>query len=252
MTISHDVGGDGPAVLLLHAGVCDRRMWDPQWQPLIDAGFRVIRCDLRGFGQSPLPAEPYSNTGDVLALLDSLGIGQVSLVGSSYGGKVALEVAASHPDRVAALVLLSAALPGREPSDEVRALGAREDALVEAGDLAGAAQLMVDRWLGPDAGEDAKRAVHEMQVRAYELQLAEGVVGPVKPEVDLAAVTMPCLAVSGAHDAADFRDTAAVLPAARHVELPWASHLASMERPAEVTGMIVAFLREHQGSRGPL
>ncbi|MEV0999546.1 alpha/beta hydrolase [Nonomuraea sp. NPDC050202] len=244
MTIPYDVGGDGPALLLLHAGVCDRRMWNDQWQPLIDAGFQVIRCDLRGFGQSPLPTEPYSNTGDVLALLDSLGIGQVSLVGSSYGGKVALEVAASHPDRVAALVLLSAALPGREPSAELRAIGAREDALVDAGDLAGGARLMADRWLGPDAGEDAKQAVHEMQLRAYELQLAEGAVEPVKSEIDLAAVTMPCLAVSGAHDVADFRHTADVLPAARHVELPWAGHLPSMERPAEVTELIVAFLRE--------
>ncbi|MER6509468.1 alpha/beta hydrolase [Nonomuraea sp. NPDC001636] len=244
MTISHDVAGDGPALLLLHAGVCDRRMWDPQWEALIAAGFRVVRCDLRGFGQSPLPTEPYSNSGDVLSLLDSLGIDRFFLVGCSYGGKVALEVAASSPEQVEALVLLSAALPWREPSAELRAVGEREDALVEAGDLAGAAQLMVDRWLGPDADEKAGRAVHEMQLRAYELQLAEGVVGPVKVQVDPAAVTMPCLAVSGAHDVADFRHTEADLPAVRNVELPWAAHLASMERPAEVTELIVGFLRE--------
>ncbi|MEU5868070.1 MULTISPECIES: alpha/beta hydrolase [unclassified Nonomuraea] len=244
MMISHDVAGDGPALLLLHAGVCDRRMWDPQWEPLIAAGFRVVRCDLRGFGQSPLPTEPYSNSGDVLDLLDSLGIDRFFLVGSSYGGKVALEVAAGSPERVEALVLLSAALPWREPSADLRALGEREEELVEAGDLAAASQLMVDRWLGPDAGEEAGRAVHEMQVRAYELQLAEGVVGPVKVAIEPSVVTMPCLAVSGAHDAVDFRHTEADLPAARNVELPWAGHLASMERPAEVTELIVAFLRE--------
>nr|SBO90968.1 Beta-ketoadipate enol-lactone hydrolase [Nonomuraea gerenzanensis] len=223
-------------------------MWDPQWQPLADAGFQVIRCDLRGFGQSPLPAQPYSNSGDLLDLLDSLGLDQVTLIGSSYGGKVAVETAAAHPDRVAALILLAAALPGREPTPERRALGDREDALVEAGDLAAAAQLMVETSLGPDAGEDAKRLVREMQLRAYELQLAEGVAGPVKPEVDPAGITMPCLAVSGAHDLPDFRDTATFLPAARHVELPWAGHLPSMERPAEVTDLIVSFLRETSGT----
>ncbi|MEW9547449.1 alpha/beta fold hydrolase [Nonomuraea sp. NPDC050783] len=250
MVLSHDVGGDGPAVLLLHAGVCDRRMWDDQWRPLIDAGFQVIRCDLPGFGQSPLPAGPYTDSGEVLALLDTLGIRRVSLVGSSYGGKVALEVAARRPERVEALVLLAAALPGHSPSAELRALGEREDALIEAGDLAGGARLMAESWLGPEAGESAAQAVYEMQLRAYELQLAAQTTEPVEGEpvegaVELAALTMPCLAVSGAYDLADFRHPETALPAtARHIELPWAGHLPSMERPAEVTELIVTFLHE--------
>ncbi|OUC94447.1 alpha/beta fold hydrolase [Streptosporangium minutum] len=244
MTIAYDIGGDGPVVLLLHAGVCDRRMWNDQWQPLIDAGFQVIRCDLRGYGQSPLPAEPYSDCEDVLALLDGLSIDRASLVGGSYGGKVALRVAASRPERVESLVLLAAALPGREQSAELRALEEREEALIEAGDLAGGARLMAESWLGPDAGEDAHQAVREMQLRAYELQSADGLAGPVETEVDPADIKMPCLAVSGAYDLADFRQPEAVLPAARHVELPWAGHLPNMERPAEVTELIISFLRE--------
>src|SRR5690349_2994042 len=97
MTISCDVAGDGPALVLLHSGVCDRRMWDAQWPGLVDAGFRVVRCDFRGFGQTPPADRPYSNADDVLTLLDSLGIERAALVGASYGGQVALEVAALRP-----------------------------------------------------------------------------------------------------------------------------------------------------------
>ena len=60
MTLSHDVAGEGPAVVLLHSGVCDRRMWEPQWRPLVEAGYRVVRCDFRGFGDSPVADRPYS------------------------------------------------------------------------------------------------------------------------------------------------------------------------------------------------
>src|SRR3954451_3391373 len=81
MTLSHDAAGDGPALVLLHSGVCDRRMWDAQWPALIDAGYRLVRCDLRGFGETPAPDRPYSDAEDVLAVLNSLGIVQAALVG---------------------------------------------------------------------------------------------------------------------------------------------------------------------------
>ncbi|MEW2636036.1 alpha/beta fold hydrolase [Streptomyces sp. NPDC048389] len=83
---------------------------------------------------------PCTDAGDVLALMDSLGIGRAALVGSSFGGRVALLAAAAAPRRVTALALLCAApLPGQEQSAELAAFDAREDALFEAGDLAGAA-----------------------------------------------------------------------------------------------------------------
>jgi pimeloyl-ACP methyl ester carboxylesterase len=80
-------------------------MWDPQWSLLIDAGYRVVRCDFRGHGQSPAPTEPFNAADDVRVLLDSLGIGRAAIIGSSYGGRVAQEIAARWPERVSALVL---------------------------------------------------------------------------------------------------------------------------------------------------
>ncbi|MET8540362.1 alpha/beta fold hydrolase [Kitasatospora sp. NPDC004799] len=247
MIISHDVAGSGPAVVLLHSSVCDRRMWDAQWQPLIDAGYRVVRCDFRGFGESPLAQSPYSDTGDVLALLDHLGIESAALVGASHGGRIALTAAALRPEAVTALALLGAGIPGHQPSDTLRAFGGREDELIEAGDIDGAVELNVDSWLGPDADEETRANVRRMQRHAFDVQM-EATVGPDREEVDLGRITAPTLAVAGAHDFPDFREIAAslptLLPNARHQELPWAGHLPSLERPAETTALLLDFLRE--------
>ncbi|WUH94382.1 alpha/beta hydrolase [Streptomyces sp. NBC_00433] len=249
MTLAYDAAGDGPALVLLHSAVCDRRMWDRQWPALVDAGYRVVRCDFRGFGLSPLPDRRHNDAEDVLDLLDALGVERTALVASSYGGRVALEIAARRPDRVSALALLCAGQPGREPTDELRAFGEREDALLAAGDVAGAVELNVDTWLGPDAEEAVREEVRAMQRHAFEVQLAapEGA-GRIGIEVGLSAVKAPCLALSGGRDLAAFRQIAAqlpdLLPDARHLELPWAGHLPSLERPTTVTDLLLAFLHE--------
>lgn len=248
MTLAYDVSGTGPAVVLLHSSVCDRRMWDPQWPDLAAAGYRVVRCDFRGHGDSPVPDGPHSDAADVAGLMAHLGIERAALVGASYGGKVAIELAATRPDAVTALALLCPALPGHVPGAELRAFDEREEALFEADDLAGAVELNVETWLGPDATDAVREQVRGMQRRAFELQwTAEGFPSP-RPEVDLRRITVPCLAVSGGHDLPDFRRIAVTLadelPAARHVELPWAGHLPSLERPEEITALLTGFLDE--------
>lgn len=251
MILIHDVDGpaDAPAVVLLHSSVCDRRMWEPQWQPLLAAGFRVVRPDFRTCGDSPAAEAPYSDHGDVRELLDHLGIRRAALVGSSYGGRVALTLAALHPDRVGALALLCPGRPGHVPSAELREFGAAEDALLDAGDLVGAAEFNARYWLGPEAGPDTHRLVRDMQLANFRsVPSATGDHELPEPAVDLAAVTAPVLAVGGAHDVADFRRIPAELPSlvpgAAALELPWAGHLPSLERPEEITRLLVPFLLE--------
>ncbi|MFB7516865.1 alpha/beta fold hydrolase [Streptomyces sp. NPDC056144] len=250
MTLSHDLAGQGPStVVLLHSGVCDRRMWDGQFHALADAGHRVVRCDLRGFGDTPVDA-PHTHAEDVRALLDHIGADRAAVVGSSFGGAVALELAARHPDRVTALALLAPASPCMVPSEELRAWGGREDALLEAGDIDAAVELNVDTWLGPEADEAARALVRRMQRRAFDVQLAAEF-GADDPEVtrdELARIAAPALVVGGAHDVPDFRavaaDLAELLPAARRVDLDWAGHLPALERPDETAVLLTAFLAE--------
>jgi len=248
MTLSYDEAGSGPTVLLLHSTVADRRMWDPQIPALVAAGYRAVRCDLRGFGQTPMPDGPHNNAQDVADLLDHLGTEHTALIGSSGGGRVALEFAARWPERVTSLALLCTAMAGHQPTTELRAIWEREDALLEAGDIAGATDLMVATWTGPHADKTAREKVRQMQRHAFEIQLAAEEFEPITVEADLSAVKAPTLLVSGSHDLADFRQIAANLtsrlPNARHLELAWAGHLPSLERPEAVNPILIDFLNE--------
>lgn len=247
--MTYDDAGSGPAVLLVHAGPADRRMWEPQWAALADR-FRVIRCDLRGFGETPLPPERFSFAGDVVVLLDHLEVERAAVVGSSFGGKVALEVATVAPDRVSQLVLLCTAVRGVDPTAAFEAFDKREDALMEADDRDGFVELNVATWVGPEADDDARDLVRTMQRRSLDVQLAaeaSGEAPEAEPvEVDPARIDIPTLLVSGGHDMDFFQqiaeNLAVTMPNAEHLHLPWAGHLPNLERPAEVTQLLLAHL----------
>ncbi|WP_289626176.1 alpha/beta fold hydrolase [Streptomyces sp. RS2] len=246
VTLSYDSNGEGPTLVLLHSSVCDRGMWDPQ-VTLHDAGYRVVRCDFRGFGDSPVANQPYSDASDVCDLLDYLKLERVALIGSSHGGEVALEVAARRPRQVSALALLCSAMPGHVPGPELKAFTERKTALLAANDISGAVDLSITTWLGPDASQETSEHVRRMQRHAFEMQ-ALGKFASVSEPVDITRITASCLAISGAHDLLDFREIAAGMPdriaGARHLELPWASHFPSLERPAAVTELLKDFLSE--------
>jgi 3-oxoadipate enol-lactonase len=248
MTLDFDVTGDGPAVLLLHSTVCDRRMWDPQVTALAAAGHRVVRLDLVGHGGTPVPAGSFDEAAEIAALLDRLGVDRLAVAGSSGGGRLALEFASRWPDRVQALVLLCTALRGRQSGPELEAFGEREEALLEAGDVAGAVDLNVDLWLGPEADDATRERVRVMQRHAFDVQLAAEDVAyePVRTEPDPTRITAPTLLVTGAHDLPDFREIAlhlaGALPQARHLQLDWAGHLPSLERPEAVNALLLEFL----------
>jgi 3-oxoadipate enol-lactonase len=258
MLLAHDVQGSGPPVLLIHAGVADRRMWDP----LVDAlahTFRVVRPDLRGFGETPLPPGPFSNADDLDTLLAHLGIAHVEVVGSSFGGRVALELATTHPGRVSSLVLLNTAYRGLQPTPAVEAVGEEEERLLEAGDVDGAVELMVRTWLGPDAGEDARELLRVMQRHAYDVQLAAEATDP-PPEhrhtdVDPTTITVPTTLVSGGHDVDHFQaitqHLAGQIPGAERVHLGWAGHLPSLERPDTVLALLLDVLRDDPTVHAP-
>jgi pimeloyl-ACP methyl ester carboxylesterase len=244
--LHHRVEGSGPAVVLLHAGVADLRMWDAQVSELVP-GHSVVRCDLRGYGHTPLePGASYSDAEDVLALLDELGLERFALVGASYGGYVALQISSAAPERVERLVLLAPPAELEEPDDALRAFWREEGGLAEAGDLDGATELNVETWLGPDATDDARALVRRMQRGIFELQEAAGEVDNRELPVDLTRITAPATVVVGEHDFAFFRATARALatglPQADLVELAWAGHLPSLERPLETAHLVRASL----------
>ena len=182
--------------MLVHAGVCDARMWD---------GFDLpgaTRHELRGFGQTPLPpAGEFSHADD---LSRRLGDGPAALVGASYGGWVCLQVggrAARAGDR-AGPARCAAARP-RLVATRWSTSGREEDGLLEQGDLRGAAIL--ERRLLACAAPEPRERVIEMQERALELAARVRGRGSATPSRSTSrAITARTLVAVGELDKPDF------------------------------------------------
>lgn len=269
--LAHDRAGDPgrPTVVLVHAGIADRRMWDPV-QDLLTASLDVVRVDLRGFGESVVPpAGPWSHADDLAGTLEELGITRAHLVGCSLGAGVCAELAVRWPDSVASLVL---AAPGgallTDRTDELVAFFRAEGEAVEAGDLDAATEANVRAWVdgprrGPDeVAPDVRDAVRRMQRRAFDLTAdwpdevweAEQELDPALAE-RLDEITAPTLVISGAHDVDAVRlaaeRVARDVPGARAVVWPDVAHLPSMERPADFAAEVLAWVGAAQDRAVP-
>jgi pimeloyl-ACP methyl ester carboxylesterase len=248
--LPHDEAGSGPAVVLLHAGVADRTMWSEQLEHLAGAGYRAVAVDLPGFGEAPVGTGEQGPWADVLQTMDELAIERAALVGNSFGGAVALRAALVAPERVSTLVLVSAPPPGLEPSPELEAVWAAEEAALERGEIEAAVAAVVDFWTLADASQELRDRVAVMQRRAY----AQGDAPPAaaadpveeRPEA-LAGLSVPTLVAAGELDKRDFRHgaeaLARTLPDARHAVIDGAGHLAPLETPEAFRVLVLAFLR---------
>ena len=118
------VGGEGPAVVLLHGYTQTGDMWTPVAEAL-RADHKVIVPDLIGIGGSvPTTDESYSKAAqarDLAEALDVIGVGEVAVVGHDIGSMIAYGFAAEFPERTCRLVLMEAPLPGIGPWDQIRA-----------------------------------------------------------------------------------------------------------------------------------
>src|SRR5690349_17749756 len=140
--LAYDDVGTGLVVVLLHAGIADRRMWRHQITALRDR-YRVLNVDLPGYGDSGLPRDGYANHEAVAGLLDALDVEQATLVGCSFGGAVALDTALAYPDRVEALALFAPAVSGHPWSEEFRQLAESVFAGIDEEDLDAVARAEV-------------------------------------------------------------------------------------------------------------
>jgi len=254
MQLALEEAGEGPAVVLLHAGIADRRMWRPLMPVLGEAGYRVVALDLPGFGYSSVPTEAECPWRDVLESLDEIGVDRFALVGNSFGGAVAMRIAATAPERVSGLVLLSAPPLGLDPSPRLRAIWDDEEEALSEGDVDAATAAVVDGWLLPDAPRELRELIAQMQSRAFELQLD----APEPPEAPdpleeneglLGRAGVPALVLAGELDIPDFTEGAASLAEALGAPPPTviegAGHLASLEQPEAFEELLIDFLAEH-------
>jgi pimeloyl-ACP methyl ester carboxylesterase len=253
----YEVAGEGAAVVLLHAGIADSRMWDDQ-MPVLAERHRVIRYDLRGCGRSQMPAAPYSHSADLHGLLRCLGLERASLVGASLGGATALDFALEHPEMVTALILAAPGLGGYSFSEATTRRFDEIDAALEQEGVDRANELELCLWVdGPNRTPDqvepsVRERVRAMNAAAFAPTSDEAVrQRPSPPALGrLAEIKAPTLIVVGAGDVPDMLTIAYLLAGgvagARQVVLPNVAHMLAMEEPATLNRLVLDFLAEQQ------
>jgi 3-oxoadipate enol-lactonase len=258
VTLHRVVRGAGPDVLLLHAGIADSRMWGPQLQTFARE-HRVIALDLPGYGESPIESDVIDHRASVRAALDAAAMERAALVGTSFGARIALELALESPERVNALVLVGPGLDGHDWSEEVKAFGAEEEAALARGDLDAAVDSQLRAWVaGPRRSvevvdPDVRNLVAEMQRTAYELQQGheDARMKALEPPASkrLGEIGVPTLVVTGDEDFGDIHEIADMLvtgiPGAERATIADAAHLPNLERPDEFDRIVLGFL-EHR------
>jgi len=253
--------GRGPAVVLIHGGYLDHRLWDREFQWLA-RDYRVVRYDVRAHGLSRTEAGSWSDFEDLRALLDSLRIERAALVGHSLGGRIAADFALAYPGRVSALVFMGPGLSGAPfGSDQIRAYTA-EMRQALGGQTFGPREfsrlieVFAHWWCdgpsrAPSAVDPAVRAKVLAMLAGSEQRWRLGDGSELEPPAwgRLREIRAPTLAVAGALDVVDILEIvdsiAAQVPGARRVVIQGAAHAVNLEKPAEFEAAVRPFLAEN-------
>jgi pimeloyl-ACP methyl ester carboxylesterase len=255
--IAIESAGDGPPVVLLHAGVADRRMWRGQVAALAREGFRAHAYDRRGFGDTLHADEPWSHLRDLVAVLDDVARAPAILVGCSLGGALAIDAALAHPKRIAGLVLVATAISGapapRDVPAPIQAMIDRMERAGEANDVDAINALEAHAWLdGPLEAEGrvggAARALFlEMNGLALRAEMRGEQQREPEAYARVGQIACPTLVAWGDRDfpdvVANCRHLAASVRGARRHVFRGAAHLPNVEQPVNFDRLLVDFCR---------
>jgi 3-oxoadipate enol-lactonase len=248
--LHHVEAGRGEPVVLVHAIGCDHRMWDSLASELASR-YQVVRVDVRGHGESPVPAGEYSLedlADDVLAVLDALKIDKAHWVGLSMGGMIGQAFALSHKDRLGRLVLANTT-SGYGP-DGPKTWEARMKAVREGG-MAAIADLVMQRYFSDEFRERHPEVVARVKERVLTTP-ANGYISccaairDLDFSRDLPSIRARTLVIGGGHDAgtpvAMSQAIVDRIPGSQLAVIAEAAHLSAVEMPERFNALVRDFL----------
>ncbi len=238
---------DAPAIVFSNSLGANLSMWDPQ-VPELEKRFRVLRCDTRGEGKTSTTPGPYTIeqlAGDVLRLMDHLGLERAQFCGLSMGGMIGMWLGLNAEKRLGKLVLCNtAAKIGTAEGWNTRIENVRQAGMTAV------SAAVCERWFtpafrarSPEIVAGAQRMIESMPPDGYAACCAA--VRDFDARDRVAEIRLPTLVISGTHDAAtpaaDGRSLAEHIPGARYVELN-ASHISNVEASEQFTSELMRFL----------
>jgi pimeloyl-ACP methyl ester carboxylesterase len=254
--IYYETAGKGTPLVMIHAGVADRRQWNNEFTAFAQS-YQVIRYDMRGYGKSEPVDGDFNHMSDLVSLLHALEIhGPLILMGCSMGGGLAMDFALTYPSRVKALIMVGSAPSGLELDAPAPSKFADVEKAFEAGDLDLVAEIETQIWFdGRDrtpeqVNQTMRKMLWEMNriALAHEVkQLGKRLPNTETPTFDrLGDLNIPVLVIVGAHDTAYILAAADYMvekiPSARKVIIEDAAHVPNMDQPQEFQGVVRDFL----------
>jgi pimeloyl-ACP methyl ester carboxylesterase len=248
-----------PALLLIHAGIANLRMWDPQI-PALTREHYVIRFDTRGFGQTRTENVEFSNRADALAVLDHLGVARATVIGCSRGGTIAIDLTVDSPDRVSGLVVIGSGPSGFPDTELTELEDARFDEIdqaFEAQDWQKLARLEAAIWdFGPlRREEDLDPAFVAIAYALNEANVVHATESPVSIPLEPPAydrvvdIDVPTLVAVGEYDMSEvlaaYEYLLTTVPDADGCVIRDTAHLPNVERPDVVETVLLDWLRDH-------
>lgn len=251
----YELAGKGPAVVFIHGGLVDSRLWDDQFH-VFAKHFSVLRYDLRGYGKSKFPDKSFSHVDDLYALLRFLKIEKASFVGLSLGGNIAMEFALAHPEMTDKLVLVASSLRGSKVPRSAANTAVYE--IAEKKGMMPAVEMWLDNPLFATGHSNPKyvKRIRRMLIDNYKYwgptpqPIPETWPSPSTAE-RVSTIKAPTLIIIGDKDAENIRQIADILlrdiAGSEKVVLRDVSHHLNMEKPREFNQIVISFLRKSNG-----
>lgn len=246
----YEMIGEGNALILLHSGYTDSRLWNNQFE-VLGRHFKVIRYDIRGFGKSEKPRQTFSHFEDLKELMNYLGIEKAHIVGVSMGGSIAIDFVLQYPHLVDSLILSGSSLNGFEPTiDEVsrqRSL-AGMSIVKRDNNFDHSVEFMLNDPMWMQSNPRNRQFLKEMFIDTSLKWLLEDMVQIAYPPASkrLSEITKRTLIIVGSEDSQPIleinRELESNITTAQKVIIEGTGHLPNLDKPDVFNEIILDFL----------
>ncbi|TAL27361.1 MAG: alpha/beta fold hydrolase [Nitrospirae bacterium] len=246
----YEVKGKGQAIVFIHSGGFDRRIWDDQFN-IFAEHYKAIRYDVRGYGKSLTPTRPYSDEEDLYQLLKFLKVSKAHIVGLSLGGRIAIDFALTHPEMVETLIPVASGLSGYafSPQDMIEILKIVYSIQKDDGTPAGEVWLQSPYNAPAMENPDVAKKLRPIAIENSHVWLMNFLFP--RPPLPLAIqrlseIRVPTLLIMGDRDVPGIKTIVQILetgiPGAKKVIISGAGHVVNMEKPEEFNRVVLDFL----------